>query len=168
MENLITVLHKECDEYEQLLVLSKKKTPAIVSGDLEGLRLITDEEQRVVGGISRLDHQREEVMKDIANVLNKDVAALKLSVLIHMMGERPKEQSFLSQAHHRLQTSVKELQRINEQNRELLGSALELIAFDMNLIQAMRHGPETANYDRGAYNAGGTLRVESGGFDAKQ
>ena len=35
MENLIEVLEQECIEYEGLLDLSQKKTPIIVSGNLE-------------------------------------------------------------------------------------------------------------------------------------
>ena len=35
MENLIEILGQESSEYEGLLELSQKKTPIIVSGDLE-------------------------------------------------------------------------------------------------------------------------------------
>ena len=48
MENLIEVLDKESREYESLLGLSMKKTPVIVSGNLEELAKITEEEQIVV------------------------------------------------------------------------------------------------------------------------
>jgi flagellar biosynthesis/type III secretory pathway chaperone len=168
MENLIEVLGKECDEYDKLLALSMKKTPVIVSGDLARLQQITDEEQIVVGSISHLERQREEVTKDIANVLNKDVAELKLSHFIYMLGSRPQEQKPLAQAHDRLRSCVDKLRNVNEQNRELLFSALELVDFDMQILQAMRQGPQTANYDKGAYNVGGNIGIGSRGFDAKQ
>ena len=77
MENLISILKDEADRYEELLELSIRKTPIIVSGDLEGLQKITDEEQDIVAKINHLDTRREEVTKDIANVLNKDVNKLK-------------------------------------------------------------------------------------------
>ena len=60
------------------------------------------------------------------------------------------------------------MQRVNEQNKELLDSALEMVEFELNLLQAMNAAPETANYNRGAYNAGSTMGVTPGGFDAKQ
>ena len=63
---------------------------------------------------------------------------------------------------------VHALQRTNEQNKELLTNALEMVEFEMNLVQAMKAAPETANYTRGAYSAGDTMGVVSGGFDAKQ
>lgn len=168
MENLIDVLGKESSEYEGLLELSQKKTPIIVSGDLTELQKITDEEQEVVDRISHLEKKRVEVTADIANVLNKDVKTLNLTNLIEMLAGRPEEQKALADVHDRLQVSVRGLQRVNEQNRELLSNALEMVEFEMNLAQAMRAAPETANYNKGAYSAGNTMGVVSSGFDAKQ
>ncbi|MCI6714513.1 MAG: flagellar protein FlgN, partial [Lachnospiraceae bacterium] len=66
METLIEVLEKENQEYENLLALSRKKTPVIVSEDLDQLAKITDEEQIIVSRINHLDHQRNEAVNDIA------------------------------------------------------------------------------------------------------
>lgn len=167
MENLIDVLDKESSEYEVLLALSLKKTPIIVSGNLEELQKITDEEQRVVSRVNSLDKRRNEITADIANVLNRDVEVLKLANLIRMLEGRPAEQRALAVNHDRLQSAVRELQRINEQNRELLNNALEMVEFEMNLIQATKAAPETANYNRSAYNSGDVIGV-SGGFDTRQ
>lgn len=168
MENLIDVLEQESDEYEGLLSLSQKKTSIIVSGNLEELKKITDDEQESVSRITRLEKKRTETTADIANVLNRDVTSLRLANLIEMMSARPAEQRKLAEAHDRLQASVRELKRINEQNRELLANALEMVEFEMNLLQASKAAPETANYTRGAYNTGDTVGVASRGFDAKQ
>lgn len=167
MENLIDVLDKECSEYEVLLALSQRKTPIIVSGNLENLQKITDEEQEVVSRVNNLDKRRMVITADIANVLNKDVKTLKLANLIEMLAGRPAEQRALAESHDRLQAAVRELQRINEQNRELLTNALEMIEFELNMFQAMKAAPETANYNRSAYSAGDVIGV-NGGFDAKQ
>ena len=168
MENLIDTLNKESSEYELLLELSKKKTPFIIKSDLENIQKITDEEQEVVSRITRLDKMRAEVTADIANVLNKDVTQLKITNLVQMMAARPQEQKQLSDACDKLQKAVHALQRVNEQNGELINHSLELIEFDMNLLQAYKTAPQTANYDRGAGNAGGTMGVDRHGFDAKQ
>ena len=168
MENLIEVLDKESSEYEVLLGLSQRKTPIIVSGNLENLQKITDEEQELVSRINNLEKQRITITADIANVLNKDVETLKLANLIAMLESRPKEQQALAEAHDRLQTAVRGLQKINEQNNELLKNALEMVEFEMNLVHAMKTAPETANYNKGAYNAGDTMGVSRHGFDAKQ
>ena len=168
MENLMDVLEHECTAYEELLGLSMQKTPVIVAGNLEELTRITDEEQLVVGRISRLEKERMQVMKDIANVMNRDVNQLKLVNLIQLLESRPQESKRLSQIHDQLKAVTANMQRVNEQNRELLTNALEMVEFDMNLLQAVKTAPETANYTRNAYTSGSAMGVGTRGFDAKQ
>ena len=168
METLIEVLGQECDAYDELLALSQKKTQVIASANLENLQKITDDEQEAVGRVNHLDKRRMEVTTDIANVLYSDVETLKLSKMSELMSLRPEEQAKLAEAHDRLQSSVRELRRINEQNRELLVNALEMVEFEMNILQASKAAPETANYTKSAYNSGAQMGVASGNFDAKQ
>lgn len=168
MENLIEVLNAESQEYKSLLGLSSQKTPVIVAGDLNELAIITDEEQAVVSKIENLEKRRNDVFADIANVINKDVNTLKLSDLILMLAKRPDEQQKLAKAHDELKTIVREVKRVNEQNRDLINNAMEMVEFNLNLIQAAQTAPETANYNRGAYNTGDQMGIDRSGFDAKQ
>lgn len=168
MENLIQVLDEESQEYEKLLGLSMKKTPVLVSGDLDELAKITDEEQIVVSKINRLEQKRQETFTDVANVINKDVKTLMLGDLVEMLSSRPVEQQKLAKVHDRLKSAVYEVKRVNEQNRELIENALEMVEFDMNMLQAMKAAPETANYNKGAYNAGTYMGSGMGAFDARQ
>lgn len=168
MENLIDVLNQEGKEYEELLALSQKKTPVIVSGDLEELQEITDDEQNLASRIAHLEKTRVEITTDIANVLNKDVDSMKLRNLIDMLDGRPVEQARLAEAHDRLQSVVRGLKRTNEQNKELLANAMEMVEFELALLQAAKTAPETANYTRGAYSSGVQMGVPNRGFDAKQ
>ncbi len=168
MENLITVLDSICEEYDNLLDLSTKKKPAIISGNLEDLSKITDEEQIVASRISNLDNKRREVIQDIANVVNRDVEDLILTNIIQMLEPRPVEQQKLAKVHDRLKVVVHKVRQVNEQNKELILSALEMIEFDINMFQALKTAPETANYNKGAYSAGNVIGVQRSGFDAKQ
>ena len=43
-----------------------------------------------------------------------------------------------------------------------------MVEFDMSMLQAMKTAPETANYNKGAYNTGAHMGVGGGGFDARQ
>lgn len=168
MESLIEVLEKESQEYKNLLGLSMKKTPVIIAGNLEELAKITDEEQIVVNNINHLDRKRQEIFADVANVINKDVKELLLADLIKMLEPRPQEQQKLAKVHDKLKAIVHEVERVNGQNRMLIQNALEMVEFDMNMLQAMKAAPETANYNKGAYNTGVPMGVEKKGFDAKQ
>lgn len=167
MENLIEVLSKESTEYDGLLEISQRKTSVIASGNLEDLQKITEEEQNVVNKLNALERKRIEVTADIATVLNKDASKLTLTNLISLLQARPAEQGALADLHDRLRRTVHELQRVNEQNGSLLKDALEMVEFEINMLQASRLAPETANYNKGAYSAGSTMGVTKG-FDAKQ
>ena len=168
MEVLIDVLEQENQEYEKLLSLSMRKTSVIVSENLEELTKITDEEQFIVSRINNLDNQRNEAINDIANVLNKDVDKLKIVDLIRMLSARPEEQEKLAIVFDKLRENVRGVKRANEQNRELIKDALELVQFNMNVLQSMNKAPESANYNRGAYNTGDMIGTSHMTFDAKQ
>lgn len=168
MENLIETLNHECAEYEKLIELSKKKTDIIVKGDVKALEQITEEEQDVIGNINRYDQSREEITKDIATVINKDVEVLKLNNMVQMLEGRGKEQEDLRNVQQRLKKVTKEIQIVNQQNENLIAHSLGLISFEMGLLQSMKKAPETANYTRGAQTSGSLLSRGTGVFDATQ
>ena len=168
MEDLISILEQEDSLYEDLLKLSMSKTPVLISGDLEALSRITEDEQEIVNKVNALDKKREEGMKDIANVLGKDVKTLKLTDLIDVLRSRPAEQNRLAAIYDRLSDTIGQMKRTNEQNRELIESSLEMVQFDMNVLQAYKAAPETANYSKNALNSGAYMGNTKGGFDAKQ
>ena len=86
--------------------------------------------------------------------------------LIGYLGAQPDIQAKLTAARDRLLDAAAQMQKINELNSQLLAQAIELAEFDITLFKSMRQAPETANYDRNAYNTGDILG--SIGFDAKQ
>ena len=167
IEELIDTLNKENEEYEKLLEMSKRKSAVIVSRDIPALEKITDDEQIVVSRIANLDSKRAQVTSDIANVINKDVETLKLSVLIELLSKQPNEQRALSEIHDKLKNTVESVRAINESNKQLIDQSLEMVEFDLNMIRAMRQAPETNNYGRSAVRVGDTLGSVRG-FDAKQ
>lgn len=168
MEELIGVLEQENEEYKKLLSLSLRKTSVIIGADLETLNSITDEEQVYVSALQKLDKKREECMRDIANVINRDVSTIKLGDLIEMLSARPKEQQKLAAIHDELSATVAQVKRANEQNRALIESSLEMVQFDMNVMQAMKAAPETANYTKNAYSSGTVIGTEMNRFDSKR
>lgn len=168
MEDLLNTLEKENEEYERLLALSMKKTPVIVDADLTQLQQITDEEQEIVSRINRLDKVRNDCMKQIAGVINKDVNELTLGMVVDIFKKRPAEHKKLAEVYDRLKNTVYQMKRTNEQNQELIKSSLELVQFDMNVLQAMKAAPETANYTKNAYSSGDIIGTGAGRFDAKQ
>lgn len=168
MENIIDVLNKENDEYEILIGLSKEKTPTIIKGDLDGLATITAKEQEVVARIQKLEKQRIQVTKDIAEVTNQKPEDIKVDTLIEMMKTRPAEHDKLTEIHDKLKQTMNNMVRINEQNRELLKHSMEMVDFEITLLQSMNRAPETNDYNKGAYSTGSIMGSGTKMFDAKQ
>ncbi len=168
METLIDILEREGREYRALLELSTAKTPAIVAGELGELERITEKEQEAVTRIAHLDRQRKEVTADVANVLNRDAASLKLPMLVDMLEGRREEQQALAGAVDELSRVTDSLRRVNEHNQELLAGAQEMVTFEMNLLRAAASAPETAEYNRGAYRSGAASTRTGSGFDSRQ
>ncbi len=168
IESLMDTLNRESDEYEALVELSMKKTPAIIRGDLDGLQAITDEEQLAATRINHIENERRSVMKEIAGVLNTDVETLKLADMVRVLERRPVERQKMAACHDRLKTAVYRMKQINGHNRELIEKALEMTQFELNVYQSMKSAPETANYNREAYSDGSVMGSMMGQFDAKQ
>ncbi len=168
MESIINVLERENAAYVELIALSEEKTPVIIKGDLEQLNAITEKEQSIVSGIQKMEKERIQTMRDIAEVTNRKEEDLKLTDLIAMMERQPKERSRLTQLHDTLKETMAHMKRVNEQNRDLLQNSLEMVQFEMNLLQSLKTAPETADYNSSAYSTGTIMGSGTKRFDAKQ
>ena len=167
MENIVEVLEQENTEYQTLIKLSEEKTPIIIKGDLGNLNRITEAEQVIVARIQKLEKERMSTMKDISEVTNFK-ADIKLGDLITMMDKHPEEQKKLKDLHDRLKETMSRMKRVNEQNRDLLQNSLEMVQFEMNLLQSLKTAPETADYNSNAYANGTIMGSGTKRFDAKQ
>lgn len=166
MDNLVEVLEEENTQYEKLVELSKEKKQAIIKADVSKLEDITEKEQEISSFLRNLDIRRDEVLKDMSDVLGKDFKEMTITRLIGYLDQQPKEQERLSQIRAKILETGNEMQEWNKRNEKLLNQALEMVEFDLTLFKSMRQAPETANYNKDACNTGDLLG--SSGFDAKQ
>ena len=167
MQELIQTLYREKEKYEKFFELSKRKTTVLVEGKVDELQKITEEEQKLVDIINIVDKKREEILKDMGEVLNKNPQDLTLLRLSELLTSQPEVQKELISLHDELKRLLKNVQTINEQNKELVDELLKMVAFDMTLVKSMKQAPETANYDKSAINTG-ELFIGASKFDAKQ
>lgn len=166
MDDLLDVIEQEEKHYRKLIGLSTDKKNAIIKGDIRTLEDITNEEQNVTSILKNLETKRSGVLADMADVLGQDAETLTVRKMIDLLEKQPNEQKKLSDLCDRLRHTLDEMSAVNEQNRVLLEQALEMVNFDLTLFKSLRQAPETANYDKNAYNTGELLG--SSGFDAKQ
>lgn len=168
IDELTDVLEKELECYRQLLPITESKTRIIIKNDLQALSKVTGEEQNITDDILALEKKRGQVVSNIATVINRPGAALKVSDIVKMIDKQPKERDRLSKVHDQLKEIVPRLQKINAHNKDLIEQSLELIEFNMNFIQSTRMSPGNNNYNRAATSMIDASSVSPGMFDAKQ
>lgn len=166
MDELLGVLRLEKQGYVNLTDLSEEKRGCIVKGDVDKLDSISSKEQDETSNLKNLENKRVKILKDMAVVLGKDGEDITISDMITMLERQPKEQAKLIQAKDELVAQAGEMQLANQQNEILLRHAMEMVEFDLTLLKSLKQAPETANYDKNAYNTGEILG--SSGFDTKQ
>ena len=166
MDNLITLLTDECEAYEKLVKVSSQKTRTIIDGNIDELQKITAKEQELTDKLQSMENKRLETVKDIAIVINKEDENLTITRLAELMDGQPDVQKKLLELRDRLKVVLGEMKTVNDKNEMLLKQAIEMVEFDISLVKSLRQAPETANYNKKAYNTG-TLLGNSG-FDFKQ
>ncbi len=166
MDDLLGILESEEKEYRELIGLSERKRRVIIDANITELEKITDQEQMVADILHNLELKRTGVLADMAVVLGRNREELTVDKMIEILEKQPQEQKKLLEFRTRLRATLDEMIQWNQQNQVLLKNALEMVEFDLNLFKSLRQAPETANYNRSAYNTGDLLGT--GGFDAKQ
>ena len=166
MEELLDVLGKEEKQYQELITLATEKTDAVVQGNIEHLTDVTTREQDAASVLLNLSNKRNRVLTDMATVLGQSPEEMTIRKMIVYLNKQAKEKEDLTRQRDSLLEAGAKMQQLNRQNEALLKQALEMVEFDLTLLRSTRQAPETANYDKNAYNTGDILG--SSGFDAKQ
>lgn len=166
IDELISVLGAENEEYKKLIKISSEKTKVIIREDLDKLQAITAKEQEHTGTLINLEKKREEVTSDIAMVLNQKESDLTVKTIINILAGQKEVQSRLIQVHDDLRYTLKNFSMVNEINKNLIDESLEIIDFNLNFVKGMYQAPEVANYSKDAVNVSPALDL--GVFDAKQ
>lgn len=166
IEELITVLEEENQIYKNLVELSSEKTAIIVKADLKKLQEITIGEQKYIETLNGLEKRRISVVKDIALVLNKKEEDLTVRSIVGLLDGQEEEQKKLAQVHDNLKQTLDNISTINDMNKSLINSSLEMVEFNINVYKSLYQSPEIGNYDKNANNMEATL--DYGVFDIKQ
>ena len=167
MEELIETLDAEEMIYRQLIPVEEDKTRAIIANDLESLQDIAVREHDLVDQTSALEGKREQIAKDISTVLGRNPATITLEQIVDALKNQPKDQRKLQEVHDRLKKTVMRLKEINDQNKDLLQEAIQMVEFNMNVIRSTRMSSGSSNYSSNASEVAG-MAPQHGMFDAKQ
>lgn len=167
IEELIDTLDREDRLYADLIPIQEEKIRAIVANDLDALRRLSNDEQKLVDEVGNLEKKRIRVINDVATVLGKVSGTMNLEQIIQTLKRQPKEQKQLQELHDRLRRTVARLQELNIQNKKLLNEALEMVEYNMNVIRSTRMSSGSSNYSSSAAQVD-MPDFGAGTFDAKQ
>lgn len=166
MQELLVVLEEEEKQYQNLINLNDIKRDSIINAQIEELRTVTAQEQEMADMLLNLANKRDGILNDMAIVLGKEAKDMTINKMVGYLESQPEEQKRLIEQRDRLLEVGMQMRMLNQQNEALLNQALEMVEFDLTLLRSTRQAPETANYNKDAYNTGDLLG--NSGFDAKQ
>lgn len=166
MQELLEVLEEEEKQYQRLIELNEVKRNSVIKANIEELGKVTIQEQEIASALLNLSNKRGGILNDMATVLGKEPKDMTINKMIGYLESQPEEQKQLIDRRDRLLEAGTQMRILNKQNEALLNQAMEMVEFDLTLLKSMRQAPETANYNKNAYNTGDLLG--SSGFDAKQ
>ena len=135
-ERLIEILEKESALYRDILDLSRHKTNTIVEGKISQLEQLTGVEQRLLLSVGGLEQQREEVVDQLARLLDIPADQLNISMAVKQAEDGLKER--LAALKDEIENTLKDLKEVNDLNSELIKKSLEYIDFSINLIAGGR------------------------------
>ena len=164
VEELVNVLDAEKKIYTTLVGYEERKKDVLIAADVTALEEITTKEQLAGDDLIAYSNKQIQILKDIATVLGRTDGKMTVTRLISLLDTQPKVQEQLTEARDSLLTAANQMKTLSDQNAILIRQAVELNEFDMTLFKSLRQAPETANYDKSAYNTGSLLG--GGGFDA--
>ena len=164
VEELVNVLEAEKQIYTTLVGYEERKKDVLIAADVAALEEITMKEQLAGDDLIAYSNKQIQILKDIATVLGRTDGKMTVTRLISLLDTQPKVQEQLTEARDSLLTAANQMKTLSDQNAILIRQAIELNEFDMTLFKSLRQAPETANYDKSAYNTGSLLG--GGGFDA--
>ena len=164
VEELVNVLDAEKKIYTTLVGYEERKKDVLIAADVTALEEITTKEQLAGDNLIAYSNQQIQILKDIAAVLGRTDGKMTVTRLISLQDTQPKVQMQLTEARDSLLEAANRMKSLSEQNAVLIRQAIELNEFDMTLFKSLRQAPETANYDKSAYNTGSLLG--GSGFDA--
>ena len=164
VEELVNVLDAEKKIYTTLVGYEERKKDVLIAADVTALEEITTKEQLAGDDLIAYSNQQIQILKDIVTVLGRTDGKMTVTRLISLLDTQPKVQMQLTEARDSLLEAANRMKSLSEQNAVLIRQAIELNEFDMTLFKSLRQAPETANYDKSAYNTGSLLG--GSGFDA--
>lgn len=164
MENyfadLLEIMNKEIDIYDELKLVEQKKKQIIIDNDVKALEAITAREQGFVKAIVHLESLRAQVVDGFCRSKNIDEIST-IDEIIELSS--PPEKKEIIKSRDRLKNTINELMEITDLNSKLLEQSIEYVNYTLDLARSL--GETELTYGKDAVDR--KVKVDKNLFDAK-
>lgn len=131
VEQLVLILNKEHEIYEQISQLADVKKQVIIDGKIKELEETTKKEKTFTLSLVKLESLRSKTVDALLNLYGL-VEVDNITDLIKYM--TPKEGMAIRTVRDKIMKEVTEIQFRNDQNKKLIEQSLDFIDFNMDLL----------------------------------
>jgi len=132
VEQLIAVVSKEIDAFNQLLTTLHEKQRAIVEGEIERLNVSVEEESAIAITAKNLEAERIRSSNRLARKLSMGNLNPKLSEIIENVEQKYAQR--LREQRDLLRSLIQKVRTLNENNQFLLNYSLNFIEKSMEIL----------------------------------
>ncbi|PAB59370.1 flagellar protein FlgN [Anaeromicrobium sediminis] len=134
-EQLIVILKKECEVYEEYMKIADEKTKLIIDKKINLLDKMTIREEKIISEVRKIDTVRNLIIGNLLKERNVHKID-KLEDIIHMV--EMKYSKVLLELKNRLEKVLMEIKRLNDLNEKLINQSLDYIEFNVNLYSSLK------------------------------
>ncbi len=158
--DLLEIMKKECEIYEELKSVEQKKKQVIIDNDVKALEAVTAKEQGFVKAIVHLESLRAQVIDGFCQ--SKGISEVSTVDDIIKYSD-PVERIELGRLRDRLMETITNLMEVTSLNSKLLEQSIEYINYTLDLARSL--GETELTYGKDAVDK--VVKVEKNLFDAK-
>ena len=139
MEEMIEILKKQYEIYQEILKISEKKTDIVVKDKVDELKELVSSEEELIGKFIVLEKRRLSIVKEFGK--SKGIAeVMKIPQLCEYFPENKEE---LMKLRGDILSITKKINEKNKLNEKLIKNSLDYINFSVGLITGTGSEPLT-------------------------
>lgn len=139
MEEMIEILKKQYEIYQEILKISEKKTDIVVKDKVDELKELVDSEEELIGKFIVLEKRRLSIVKEFGK--SKGITGVpKIPELCEYFPENKEE---LMRLREDILSITKKINEKNKLNEKLIKNSLDYINFSVGLITGTGSEPLT-------------------------
>lgn len=158
--DLLEIMKKECEIYDELKSVEVKKKDAIIDNDVKALEAITAKEQGFVKTIVHLESLRAQVIDGFCELKGISTCSTIDEII---QSVEPLQRIEIARVKDKLVGTINGIMEVNDLNSKLLEQSIEYINYTLDLARSL--GEKELTYGKDAVDR--KVKVDKNLFDAK-